>query len=354
MRSKISKILPPVLLVTIMLASVLVGCTNKQQGVEAPITKTVVDMAGRTVELPADVQNIITVYPPATALVFAVDGADHLVGIESLNANNEVLQDIEPKFKTMTNVGHQFQGVNVEEIMALEPDVVFASIRNREQSMQEFESYFPVVYIDVNTIEALNDSMLIVGQTLGKEARAQELVSHYEEKMENVLNIASQVPDGERPCVYMTSHSILSTCTAESIEDYILQVGGGMNAAIDAASGGTTGLYPEITVEQLITWNPDIIVVNSFCSADTKDEILSDPQLTDIKAVKNGQVFQMPDYISCWYIGVPESLLGMEWTLYILHPDIINFQIEEEIQDFYTEFYRLDMPSATVDELLGR
>ena len=352
MKGKSLKVISLVLAGTVLI-SMLAGCTAKPASAPAA-TRTVVDMAGRSVTLPADVQKIITVYPPATALVFAIDGADHLVGIESLNAKNEVLQAIEPKFKSMTNVGHQFRGVNTEELLALAPDVIFASIRNREVTLQEFESYLPVIYIDVNTIQALNESILIVGQALGKEARAQELVSYYEQKMENVLGIASQVPENERPCVYMTSHSILSTCTAESIEDYILGVGGGMNAAADVASGGTTGLYPKITVEQLIAWDPDVIVVNSFCSTETKDEILNDPRLADIKAVKNEQVFRMPDYISCWYIGVPESLLGMEWTLSTLHPEIINFQMEAEVQEFYSKFYGLDMSSATVNELLGR
>jgi ABC-type Fe3+-hydroxamate transport system, periplasmic component len=305
-------------------------------------------MAGRTVEIPTEVQNIVTVYPPATALVFAIDGANRMVGIESLNAKNKVLQDIESKFKNMTNVGHQFRGVNAEELLALAPDVVFASIRNREKTMQEFEPYFPVVYIDVNTIQTLTESMEVVGQVLGKRTRAQELVSYYKQKMENVVTIASQIPENERPRVYMTSHAILKTCTAASIESYILELCGGINVANEV----TGGLYPEITVEQLIEWDPDVILVNSFCSSGTKDEILSDPRLADIKAVKDKQVFRMPDYISCWYIGVPESLLGMEWTLYKLHPERINFQMEGETQEFYLKFYDLDISSATVNDFI--
>ena len=89
---------------------------------------------------------------------------EHLVGIDAPNAKNKVLQDIEPKFKNMTNIGHQFQGVNKEELLELKPDVVFASVMNREKTMNEIEPYCPVVYVDVNTIESLNKSMQIMGK----------------------------------------------------------------------------------------------------------------------------------------------------------------------------------------------
>lgn len=313
-------------------------------------TRTIVDITGRSVTLPAVVERIVTVYPPATAIVFAVDGADHFVGIESLNAQNLMLQKLDPRFKTVTNVGHQFRGVNSEEILALKPDLVIASERNREKTMATCESYFPVVYINVNTIPTLKQSLQIIGQALDKEQRAERLLSYYEQKIHDVTGIAETIPDEEKPRVYMTSHGILKTCTADSIEHTILELAGGKNVAENV----TGGLYPEITAEQLISWNPDIIFVNAFCSKSTKQEILTDPRFADINAVKNKNVFYMPDYISCWHIGVPELLLGIEWTLYKLHPERMPFLMEEEVKNFYATFYNIDIPETTVTELLQR
>lgn len=342
------------LLIATLLASVLVGCSGNQEANDKDV-RTVVDIAGRTVELPAQVDSIVTVFPPTTAMVFAIDGGKHLVGVDAANVENKVLKDIDPEFKNVTNIGHQFQGINKEELLELKPDVVFASVMNREKTMKDIEELCPVVYVDVNTIEDLNKSMLIMGKALNKEARAQELVSYYESRMDNIKNIASQVPENEKRHVYMTSHSILKTCTAASIEDFILTVGGGINAAseINLGSGTVGELYPEITAEQLLEWNPDVIFINTYCSSDTKDKIFSDPRFADITAVKNKQVFQMPGYVFCWYIGVPESILGMEWTLYKLHPDKINFEMEKEVKNFYLKFYQLDMPDSKIKELIG-
>ena len=336
-------------LVIAVLASMLIGCAGTQSGDQSG-TKTVVDMAGRTVTLPDDVQNIVTVFPPATAMVLAIDGASHLAGIDSLNANNEVLKSIYPGFGDIANAGHQFRGINKEEILSMEPGVVFAATWNREETMQECESLFPVVYINVDNIQTFEESMLVVGQALGKEQRAEEIMSYYDQKMENVTGVASQIPQNDRPLVYMTSHDILKTCTAASIESYILELCGGINVAAEVQGG----LYPEITAEELISWDPDIILINTFCSSSTVEDVLSDPRLADIKAVKNRQVFQMPEYISSWYICVPESLLGMEWTLYTLHPEKVDFQMEDEVKEFYSEFYNLDMSSAEVNKLLGK
>ena len=99
--------------------------------------------------------------------------------------------------------------------------------------------------------------------------------------MDNIKNIASQVPENEKRRVYMTSHAILKTCTAASIEDFILKVGGGINVAADANDSSSTvgDSYPEITAEQLLDWNPDVIFINTYCSSDTKDKLLTDHAL---------------------------------------------------------------------------
>ena len=60
----------------------------------------------------------------------------------------------------------------------------------------------------------------------------------------------------------------------------------------------------------------------------------------------------MPGYIFCWYVGVPESILGMQWTIDKLHPDKVDFEMEKEVKEFYSKFYNLDMPSSTIIDLL--
>ncbi len=356
MKKNIYKAMVFLLLVT-LLAGVLAGCSNEQGGggalEDGDETITVVDMAGRTVEIPAKVERVVTVFPPSTAMVIAIDGTEHFVGIDMLNVNSEVLHSMDPRIKDLPCFG-DIEGDNKEELLKLEPDVVFAGKIHRER-FAGIEEYCPVVYVDVNTIEDLNESMQLMGKVLGKDARAQELVSYYKDKMNNIEDMASQIPENEKCRVYMTSHDILKTCTAASIEDFILGVGGGINVAaeIDGSSSTVGELYPEITAEQLLNWNPDVIFINTYCSSDTKDELLTDPRFADIEAVKNKQIFQMPGYIFCWYVGVPESILGMQWTIYKLHPDQVDFTMEQEIRDFYSTFYNQNMSDSTIKDLLG-
>lgn len=332
-------------LIFIIFITTIVGACNEK--------RVITDTLNREVSLEKSIDSIITVFPPTTAMVLAIDGAENLKAVDCGSINNQVLKAIYPQFEQVANIGHQFKGINKEEILSFDPDIVFASNWRRNQTMEEHESCFPIVYVNVENIDTFKESFLVMGKALDKEERTRDLLLFYNQKMEKIMQAANSIPLNERPKVYMTSHGTFNTCTKNSIENYILELCGGINVANgleDELSPG--GLYPEIGVEQLLKWNPDIILVNSYCSSKSINEIYNNPVLEDINAVKNRQVYKMPDFISCWYIAVPESILGMEWTLYKLYPEKIDFNIKDEIKEFYKKFYNYDISDKEINLFL--
>lgn len=329
------------LLIIVMFCLVLVFSLYCLTGVCSD-KRIVQDVLSREVHLEQEINSIITVFPPTTAMVLAIDGAINLKAVDSGSINNQVLKRIYSQFGSgdIVNIGHQFSGINKEEILSLDPDIIFASNWRREQTMEAYEDLFPIIYINVDNLDTFKDSFFHMGMALDKVERTNELLSIYEQRFKKVKQIADSIPLDNRPRVYMTSHGTFETCTKNSIESYILELCGGINVANnldDEMSPG--GLYPKIGIEQLLKWNPDIILVNSYCSPDTIDEFYKNPALEKINAIKNRKVYKMPDFISCWYIAVPESILGMEWTIHHLYPDKVDFDIKEEIKTFYNEFY---------------
>ena len=100
-----------------------------------------------------------------------------------------------------------------------------------------------------------------------------------------------------------------------------------------------------ISYEQLLTMNPDVIVVptNSLAngSADfAMEDLLNDPELSEVNAIKNGAVYQMPIGFEAWDSPAPSGVLGVKWMLQTLYPELYTADdFAADVQEFYETFY---------------
>ena len=115
----------------------------------------------------------------------------------------------------------------------------------------------------------------------------------------------------------------------------LIEQAGGTNAALELSDA----YWAEISYEQLIDWNPEYIILAAEADY-TVDMVLSDPQLAECTAVKNGQVYQIPGHIEAWDSPVPGSACGTLWLASVLHPQVYSSgQYRQAVEDFYEEFY---------------
>ena len=123
------------------------------------------------------------------------------------------------------------------------------------------------------------------------------------------------------------------------------------SSLITTAGGNAAGAdiegtsWVEISYEQLLTMNPDIIVIptNSFANAPAEfplEDLLNDPELSEVTAIKNGAVYQMPIGFEAWDSPAPSGILGTLWMLKTLHPEIYSAeQFAADVTEFYETFY---------------
>ena len=79
--------------------------------------------------------------------------------------------------------------------------------------------------------------------------------------------------------------------------------------AENVAAGLEDDYWAEISYEQLITWNPDVIIVVPAATY-TVEDILGDKQLSDVSAVKEGKVYQMPEALNLGILRCPDPFSG--------------------------------------------
>jgi iron complex transport system substrate-binding protein len=185
---------------------------------------------------------------------------------------------------------------------------------------------------------------------LGEEDRADELVSYYNEKVNYITGKTSRIPENERVRVYFAGGgpkggSVLTTVGKKFIWHDNINVAGGINVAENL-----TGYFNTVSIEQVIRWDPEIIITGRAEGA--SEDILSDPKWQDISAVRNGRVYVIPSYTHTWGYPTSEWIMGTMWLADRLYPETVELDMTVETKEFYSKFFHCDISDEEVYEIL--
>lgn len=317
-----------------------------------------IDMADRIVRVPRAIEKVVSTSLPCTRVIVALDGCDRLVGSEfsrtpgvpsisstigelAFACNGDILERV-------TNVGWG-SDVNVELIVSLDPDVIIAGKTVNHDVLQQ-KTGIPVVagrYDSYYGGPGFYNQIRLIGTVLGKEDEAEDLAMYMKEKIAEVTDITSEIPDSEKPIVYYAARDGggMGGFTKTSYYD-VIDLAGGINAAEECPTFDTYSEF-DVSKEQIIEWNPDIILIKCHSinppseTQITVDDVLSDPLLETVNAVKNGRVY----YCSSTARGYPIQRYIQE-TMYfakLFHPnEFKELNLEEEGNEIMKRFFGAD------------
>ena len=303
--------------------------------ISAAITQypiTVTDQAGREVTIESEPQKLVSGYYISTSLLIALDLDEKLVGIEA-KANKRAIYNLSaPELIDLPNVGTAKE-FDLEGCIALEPDLVILplKLKNTAESLENLG--IDVLYVNPENQELLTEMMTLIGTATNTQEKTNELMD-FVTNQEAVLT--NTLANAEAPSVYLAGNSnMLSTAGSAMYQSNMITLAGGTNVAADI----TDTYWVEINYEQLLTWNPEYIILASDASY-TVDDVLADPNLAECSAVKNNKVYQMPSKAESWDSPVPSGILGSVWLATILHEDLFSAADASAIIDeYYETFY---------------
>ncbi len=335
------------LLVFVIVIGALVVCVGQAEG--QATTRTITDILGRTVDIPTEVNKVVCLHPIPAYMVWRL-APDKLVSIDlvfrmTLDKGNFLLPDSSvKKLKDLPVTGTYFKGMNKEQILSLNPTVIVSMTKDPNLAKTQDELSIPVLAISKNTLNDYEASFRVMGKLLGNEKEGNELADYWRSVIERVTNETSQIPKKERVKVYYVSHDgPLSTVGPATVMASIIGLAGGINVT-NNISGLSTDEQILISMEQVLIWNPDVIITNY---AGDRDEILSDPRWGGINAVKNHRVYTQLKYESLDGI---RSLMGLVWTAKTLYPQKVNLDFINETKAFYSKFYLYNITDEQIRE----
>lgn len=311
---------------------------------------TFTDMAGREVTLESEPQRIVSGYYISSSACIALGLADRIVAVEDKSNQRPIYSLAAPQLIDLPNVGSA-KSFDLETCVAAEPDLVILPMKQKDTADALAELGIPAMLVLPESHEQIIEMFVLIGTAANVTEQVLTLTAYYGGKLADAANLTQALTDEDRPVVYIGgTSSYLTTAPGEMYQASLITAAGGINAGRDIE--GTS--WTEISYEQLLAMDPDVIVIptNNFATSApeyTVEDILSDPQLSEVTAVKNGAVYQMTTGFEAWDSPAPSGILGTLWMLKTLHPELYSSeQFVADAQDFYQTFYGFTPDAAAL------
>ena len=340
------------LLLAAMMLIALIDCTKTPNAPDAAGTRSFTDSVGRTVEVPNEITKVAISGPLAQIVVFALC-PDRLVGIAQ-KWDKTAERFLATEYYQLPELGQLYGGkgeMNLETLLSSGAQVVIdvgepkGTIAEDLDALTE-QTGIPFVHITA-TIGSMGDAYRKLGAFLNMPDEAEALAAYCDAAYARITKIADSVDKVN--LLYITGDKGLNVIAKDSYHAEIIDLLSNNLAVVDSPSSKGTG--NEVDMEQLMLWDPDVIL---FAPDSCYATVGSDPLWSELKAIRNGTYYEVPMGPYNW-MGFPPSvqrILGMLWMAKLLYPDAADYDLYAETAAYFRLFYHCELSEADYDALV--
>jgi len=328
-------------------------------------TRIIVDNYGRHIEIPKKVKRIACMPGSSYEMVFMLGGKDQIGQIRKDHRTayplaNLTNPDLINYSSSLTNINPKAR-INIEEFIKIAPDVVI--YYNVPNAIQKFEEAFIPVYVyqpnkkskDFDeAIRGEKNTMRSFANLLGGKAvqKAEKWCSYYDEKVALIRSRTENIPEDQRPRVYMGNswgRNPLSTWAGNTMT-FAISICGGICVTKDIKGAK----FPEVNLEQVISWNPDVIIIDNHGREPDKviKNICNDPEWSVLNAVKNKRVHRIPSGVFFLDKGSSRPVYLLWLAKQVTPEKFTDIDMVDEIRFYFKEFYDFDLSRKDAEHAL--
>lgn len=356
------------LIAAVMLLTMLAGCTAPNpaaapsaQNAPASVTPatgtpaavTFTDSAGRKVEVPSNITKVAISGPLAQIAIFAL-APDKLVGIATPwdKAAEEFLNT---EYYNLPVLGQLYGGkgeLNLETLLASGAQVVIDVGEPKQSIVEDMDDLqkqtgIPFVHITATT-GSMGDAYRMLGKLLNMGDQAETLAKYCDQTYKRTQDIANSVSKAN--LLYCSGDKGINVIAKGSYHSEIIDLLSNNLAVVDNPSSKGTG--NEVDMEQILKWNPDVIL---FAPGSIYSTVGTDPAWQKVTAIKEGRYYEVPNVPYNW-MGFPPSVqryLGMMWMAQLLYPETAKYDLYKEVENYYKLFYHCDISKEQYQKLVA-
>lgn len=336
------------ILVTLALALVGCGTSGASSTEEEPTqaaTHVLTDMEGRSVEVPTTIDRVVTLgsVPVINGFLFALGKGDVIVnGLPdfALGGRWKYQYVFAPQIERQPQTQNADGAPQVEDIIGLNPDVILTMSPDLAEPLEKVGLKVIVLqWRDATDVKKVID---LLGELLNEPERAAAYTEYFDATLADVQKKVSAVAqDQRRTALYLSPKAMTRP---HLIADWWIEQAGGRSVT----AGSTQEVLP-LNVEQVVSWNPDVIFVPSPADVEA---VYADPRFAPLKAVVDKQVYSLPIAAHMWGNRTSEQPLTVFWAASKLYPDrVTEGDLEKEIANFYSTIFKVDLSEEQVKEI---
>ena len=301
-------------------------------------------------EVPAfqTIEKVLSAGNPSDVLLLSV-APQKMVGLAGFNMASQggkLFPAEQQALQTIGKIAGKGSTLSAEKIVALQPNLIIdvgnVTPNYIDQAKRTFaQTGVPYLLLD-GRLSATPNTLRELGKWLGVEPLTEQQVQYAEETLKSAVDFSAVL---QQTAYLARSADGLQTGQKGSIHTEAMELVGLRNV-VEGEHKGLT----QVSMEQLLLWNPDIILTQY---AEFFQTIKNNPQWSQLSAVKNQRVFFIPSQPFGWLNSPPSlnRLLGVRWLQHLLsNKPMVDFA--PEVQHFYKLFYHIDLTTAQAEQLL--
>ncbi len=326
-----------ILMVSILLISLIsTGCVdNDGEDIE---TRKIIDMAGREVEIPRNVESIVAVGSGCMRLIAYMDATDLLAGVEEYEITGGIMGRpyalADPQLSELPSIG-PIHGGDTELIVNQEPDVIFRASSAEKADFYHEQTGIPTIDLTIGDLGENRDefygSLRLIGEILDREDRADEITDYIDTTIQTLQERTDNIHSEDKPEVYVGgvlhrgAHDLRSTYANYAP----FQFANADNVAEDLEVD-----HAMVDEEMILEWDPEIVFVDM--GSYTRDMIDLDKSVyQEIEAFQNGNLYGVLPY-NWHHINYGTVLASSFYVGSVLYPkEFSDIDTEEKADEIY-------------------
>lgn len=328
-------------------------------------TRTITDHAGRQVEIPAQVDRVVVtdIYPLPSVLSVFLGSAEKIVGIHPMSmsaAQTGTLGEIFPEILEADTSFMTGTELNVESLLALEPDLVFCNASNAEEMEAITNAGIPCVGVatgkwNFDILETYAQWTALLGEIFPESDKSALVREYSEEVYQEVQDKVADLEEGSKKKIlflYQYDENTMVTSSSKFFGQFWCEAVGGVNVASEVPTETSNAV---ITMEQVYQWNPDVIFITNFTECQPEDlytNAINGDDWSSVAAVQNQQVYKMPLGTYRTYTPSSDTPLTLLWLAQKVYPEkFADLDLNARVKEYYSEIYGVELTDEQVEAM---
>lgn len=340
-------------LALIMILALVLGlcaCSNTaKQDENSSEVRTVTDMSGTEVKLPATVDKYAVAWAGITDIVAMYDGVNHLVAYPEKSTSFSMYTNMYPDLKDKICLPDE--GISAEAVLESGAQVVFLKESDDESLVNKLrESGVAVIDCEFKDYEGLEKVVKLVADVFGTkeaQAKANEYCKYLDSSVEYVNSKTENLEEDDRvsAIVIKDTKNYSAYGSTRYTGKWVEMCGANYSMVNEDAYANVN-----LTQEQILEYNPDFIF---FAMPEQADKFLEDSTWKELKAVKEGNVFNIPSGLNTWSNSGAESALIFKWAFAKMYPSLSDDFDAKIVTSYYKTFYNFDISAEDIQKTLS-